>query len=94
MVGKAADVYQYLEPLYNDYRKIRRRGVTGCARGSLTVSQGHTTYNAYSTQRASARETPNSGAPVMLHAADNCCDSAWERPAEIALSEGGVAGVF
>ena len=59
LVGKAADVYQYLEPLYNDYRKIRRRGVTGCARGSLTVSQGHTTFNAYNTQRASARDTPN-----------------------------------
>lgn len=25
LVGKAIEVYQYLEPLYNDYRKIRVR---------------------------------------------------------------------
>lgn len=25
LVGKATDVYQYLEPLYNDYRKLRRK---------------------------------------------------------------------
>ncbi len=25
LVGKAVDVYQYLEPLYNDYRKVRLR---------------------------------------------------------------------
>ena len=25
LVGKPLDVYQYLEPLYNDYRRVRRR---------------------------------------------------------------------
>lgn len=25
LVGRATDVYQYLEPLYNDYRKLRRK---------------------------------------------------------------------
>ncbi|EFJ09470.1 hypothetical protein SELMODRAFT_427980 [Selaginella moellendorffii] len=29
LVGKATDVYQYLEPLYNDYRKIRQRSADG-----------------------------------------------------------------
>jgi pre-mRNA-splicing factor 38A len=29
LVGKPTDVYQYLEPLYNDYRKLRRRTAEG-----------------------------------------------------------------
>jgi len=29
LVGKAEEVYQYLEPLYNDYRKIAFRGSKG-----------------------------------------------------------------
>ncbi|GAB4815254.1 hypothetical protein N2152v2_002300 [Parachlorella kessleri] len=29
LVGKAVDVYQYLEPLYNDYRKVRCREKDG-----------------------------------------------------------------
>jgi pre-mRNA-splicing factor 38A len=29
LVGKAVDVYNYLEPLYNDYRKIAYRGLSG-----------------------------------------------------------------
>jgi hypothetical protein len=29
LVGKPTDVYQYLEPLYNDYRKLRRRNADG-----------------------------------------------------------------
>lgn len=29
LVGKAIEVYQYLEPLYNDYRKVRRRTSDG-----------------------------------------------------------------
>uniref|UniRef100_A0A7I4C3Q0 Pre-mRNA-splicing factor 38 n=1 Tax=Physcomitrium patens TaxID=3218 RepID=A0A7I4C3Q0_PHYPA len=29
LVGKPTDVYQYLEPLYNDYRKLRRRTSEG-----------------------------------------------------------------
>lgn len=29
LVGKAVDVYQYLEPLYNDYRKVRFRDKDG-----------------------------------------------------------------
>jgi len=29
LVGKAKDIYQYLEPLYNDYRKIRKKGDLG-----------------------------------------------------------------
>ena len=29
LTGKAVEVYQYLEPLYNDYRKLRRRQVDG-----------------------------------------------------------------
>ena len=29
LVGRPADVYQYLEPLYNDYRKIAVRGLGG-----------------------------------------------------------------
>ena len=29
LTGKPAEVYQYLEPLYNDYRKIRRRNPGG-----------------------------------------------------------------
>jgi hypothetical protein len=28
-VGKPADVYEFLEPLYNDYRKLRSRLVSG-----------------------------------------------------------------
>ena len=30
LVGRPIEVYQYLEPLYNDYRKIRLRA-TGAA---------------------------------------------------------------
>ncbi|CAI6011666.1 unnamed protein product [Closterium sp. NIES-65] len=29
LVGKPMDVYQYLEPLYNDYRKVRRKLESG-----------------------------------------------------------------
>jgi len=29
LVGKSNEIYQYLEPLYNDYRKVRRKGDTG-----------------------------------------------------------------
>ncbi len=29
LVGRAVDVYQYLEPLYNDYRKVRLRSAEG-----------------------------------------------------------------
>lgn len=29
LVGRPLDVYQYLEPLYNDYRKLKFRGVSG-----------------------------------------------------------------
>lgn len=29
LVGRAVDVYQYLEPLYNDYRKVRLRQPDG-----------------------------------------------------------------
>jgi len=29
LVGKPVDIYQYLEPLYNDYRKLRFRGTSG-----------------------------------------------------------------
>jgi pre-mRNA-splicing factor 38A len=29
LVGKPTDVYQYLEPLYNDYRKLRRKLADG-----------------------------------------------------------------
>jgi len=29
LVGKAKDIYQYLEPLYNDYRKIRKKSDLG-----------------------------------------------------------------
>ncbi|CAM9128179.1 unnamed protein product, partial [Heterosigma akashiwo] len=29
LVGKPADIYQYLEPLYNDYRKLRFREIMG-----------------------------------------------------------------
>ena len=29
LTGSAVDVYKYLEPLYNDYRKLRRRTTTG-----------------------------------------------------------------
>ena len=29
LVGRGSDIYQYLEPLYNDYRKIRTRKVIG-----------------------------------------------------------------
>lgn len=28
LVGRPLDVYQYLEPLYNDYRKVRQYGWT------------------------------------------------------------------
>lgn len=34
LVGKPTDVYQYLEPLYNDYRKLRRK----LADGSFALS--------------------------------------------------------
>jgi pre-mRNA-splicing factor 38A len=29
LVGKAAEIYTYLEPLYNDYRKVNRRTLNG-----------------------------------------------------------------
>ena len=29
LVGRAVEIYQYLEPLYNDYRKIRERLADG-----------------------------------------------------------------
>ena len=29
LVGRGLDVYQYLEPLYNDYRKVKMRLPTG-----------------------------------------------------------------
>eukprot|EP00965_Chrysotila_dentata_P216886 6189634-Pleurochrysis_carterae.AAC.1 len=29
LTGRPAEVYQYLEPLYNDYRKLRRRLTSG-----------------------------------------------------------------
>ncbi len=29
LTGRPAEIYQYLEPLYNDYRKLRRRLGTG-----------------------------------------------------------------
>eukprot|EP01038_Epipyxis_sp_PR26KG_P007537 gene7537-10271_t len=29
LTGKADDIYNYLEPLYNDYRKLRYRGMSG-----------------------------------------------------------------
>jgi hypothetical protein len=29
MTGKAAEIYKYLEPLYNDYRKLAYRGING-----------------------------------------------------------------
>lgn len=29
LVGTPADIYQYLEPLYNDYRKIKMRLTQG-----------------------------------------------------------------
>ena len=29
LIGRPAEVYQYLEPLYNDYRKLRRRQKDG-----------------------------------------------------------------
>ena len=29
LVGKPLEVYQYLEPLYNDYRKLRLRNAEG-----------------------------------------------------------------
>ena len=29
LVGRGLDVYQYLEPLYNDYRKVKMRTGTG-----------------------------------------------------------------
>lgn len=29
LVGKPLEVYQYLEPLYNDYRKLRERKEEG-----------------------------------------------------------------
>jgi pre-mRNA-splicing factor 38A len=29
LVGRSEDIYKYLEPLYNDYRKISYRGVSG-----------------------------------------------------------------
>ena len=35
LTGKPVEVYQYLEPLYNDYRKLRRR----LADGSYTISR-------------------------------------------------------
>ena len=34
LVGKPLEVYQYLEPLYNDYRKVRLR----TAEGSFALS--------------------------------------------------------
>jgi hypothetical protein len=29
LVGTAKDIYQYLEPLYDDYRKVRKADVNG-----------------------------------------------------------------
>jgi pre-mRNA-splicing factor 38A len=29
LVGRSTDIYQYLEPLYNDYRKLRIRKTMG-----------------------------------------------------------------
>ena len=29
LVGRPVDIYQYLEPLYNDFRKVRKRVVMG-----------------------------------------------------------------
>ena len=31
LTGSAKDIYQYLEPLYNDYRKIRRKNDLGAS---------------------------------------------------------------
>ena len=60
LVGKAADVYQYLEPLYNDYRKIRRRGVTGCALWAHSLSAWgtpRTTHTARNVRRHARHPT-------------------------------------
>lgn len=37
LVGKPVDVYSLLEPLYSDYRKIRKRNVIGTAAAVSTV---------------------------------------------------------
>ena len=29
LIGRGEDIYKYLEPLYNDYRKLSYRGVSG-----------------------------------------------------------------
>ncbi len=29
LVGTSIECYKYLEPLYNDYRKLKRRGIDG-----------------------------------------------------------------
>ena len=39
LVGTPADIYQYLEPLYNDYRKIRLRLTQGERRGRIVGSR-------------------------------------------------------
>ena len=35
LTGTDVDVYRYLEPLYNDYRKLRRKLADGCKLLSL-----------------------------------------------------------
>lgn len=37
LVGTPADIYQYLEPLYNDYRKVRQRLTQGKACSSFLM---------------------------------------------------------
>ena len=39
LVGRPVEVYQYLEPLYNDYRKIRRRLTVGVATDMLHAQE-------------------------------------------------------
>ena len=43
LVGKALDVYQYLEPLYNDYRKLRMKMADGCR--TTTLFFGSSTFS-------------------------------------------------
>lgn len=43
LTGIDTDVYQYLEPLYNDYRKLRRK----LSDGSKTLNSSHCYFQLY-----------------------------------------------
>lgn len=77
LVGTPADIYQYLEPLYNDYRKIRLRLTQGMIRFKklLVCYHGIVFYHGC---RKGAGERPRHCTYVGRHSVDYICQPSFD----------------